>query len=154
MQQKNHQKYRNRKFETRPKTLKIAIIVKFTVRFRFLLNNDAIKALNPMGSPINEWGKKVYQKQNLLFLDALFLWISGTSLWEKDKVNEPKTWNMEVFIKAVHELQPTLHWKEIIYELDHPGFLIKDRMGLILLINALKLGFKVQGFQVCQWDFW
>ena len=57
---------------------------------------------------------------------------------------------MEVFIKAVHELQPTLHWKEIIYELDHPGFMIKDRMGLILLINALKLGFKVQGFQVCQ----
>ena len=154
MQQKNHQKYRNRKFETRPKTLKLANIVKFTVRFRFLLNNDAIKALNPMGSPIDEWGKKVYQIQNLLFLDALFLWISGTSLWEKDKVNEPKTWNMEVFIKAVHELQPTLHWKEIIYELDHPGFLIKDRMGLILLINALKLGFKVQGFQVCQWDFW
>jgi len=72
---------------------------------------------------------------------------TGTSLWEKDKVNEPKTWNMEVFIKAVHELQPTLHWEEIIYELDHPGFLIKDRMGLILLINALKLGFKVQGFQ-------
>ena len=73
---------------------------------------------------------------------------TGTSLWEKDKVNEPKTWNMEVFIKAVHELQPTLHWKEIIYELDHPGFMIKDRMGLMLLINALKLGFKVQGFMV------
>ena len=54
MQQKNHQKYRNRKSETRPKTLKLANIVKFTVRFRFLLNNDAIKALNPMGSPINE----------------------------------------------------------------------------------------------------
>ena len=153
MQQKKHQKYRNRKSETRPKTLNLANIVKFTDRFRFLLNDDAIKALNPMGSPIDEWGKKVYQIQNLLFLDALFLWISGTSLWEKDKVNEPKTWNMEVFIKAVHELQPTLHWKEIIYELDHPGFLIKDRMGLILLINALKLGFKVQGFQVCQWDF-
>lgn len=75
---------------------------------------------------------------------------TGTSLWDKDKVNEPKTWNMDVFIKAVHELQPTLHWKEIIYELDHPGFLIKDRMGLILLINALKLGFKVQGFQVIE----
>ena len=154
MQQKNHQKYRNRKFETRPKTLKLANIVKFTVRFRFLLNDDAIKALNPMGSPINEWGKKFIRNKIYFFLMLLFLWTSGTSLWEKDKVNEPKTWNMEVFIKAVHELQPTLHWKEIIYELDHPGFLIKDRMGLILLINALKLGFKVQGFQVCQWDFW
>ena len=54
MQQKKHQKYRNRKSETRPKTLNLANIVKFTVRLRFLLNNDAIKALNPMGSPINE----------------------------------------------------------------------------------------------------
>ena len=73
---------------------------------------------------------------------------TGTSIWDKEKSNEPKTWNMEVFIKAVHELHPTLNWKEIIDELDHPGFVIKDRMGLIYLINALKLGFKVQGFQV------
>ena len=95
-------------------------------------------------------GKKFIRNKIYVFLMLFFLWILGTSLWEKDKVNEPKTWNMEVFIKAVHELQPTLHWKEIIYELDHPGFMIKDRMGLILLINALKLGFKVQGFQVSQ----
>ena len=70
---------------------------------------------------------------------------TGTSLWDKDKSTDPKTWNMEVFIKAVHELQPTLHWKEIIYELDHPGFIVKDRMGLQLLITALKMGFRVQG---------
>jgi hypothetical protein len=43
-------------------------------------------------------------------------------------------------------MQPTLHWKEIVYELDHPGFAIKDRQGLILLMKALKLGFQVQGF--------
>jgi hypothetical protein len=54
---------------------------------------------------------------------------------------------MEVFIEVVHELQPTLHWKEIIYDLDHNGFVVKDRQGLILLIKALKLGFQVQGFQ-------
>ena len=75
---------------------------------------------------------------------------TGTSLWEKDKdPASPKTWNLEVFIKVVHELPSgsTLHWKEIIYELDHPGFLVKDRQGLILLIKALKLGFQVQGFQ-------
>ena len=75
---------------------------------------------------------------------------TGTSLWEKDKdPASPKTWNLEVFIKVVHELPSgsTLHWKEIIYELDHPGFLVKDRIGLILLIKALKLGFQVQGFQ-------
>ena len=73
---------------------------------------------------------------------------TGTSIWDKKDPEAPKTWNMEVFIKAVHELHPTLNWKEIIDELDHPGFVIKDRIGLIYLINALKLGFKVQGFQV------
>ena len=75
---------------------------------------------------------------------------TGTSLWEKDKdPASPKTWNLEVFIKVIHEMPTgsTLHWKEIIYELDHPNFLVKDRQGLILLIKALKLGFQVQGFQ-------
>ena len=75
---------------------------------------------------------------------------TGTSLWEKDKdPASPKTWNLEVFIKVVHELPTgsTLHWKEIIYELDHSEFLVKDRQGLLLLIKALKLGFQVQGFQ-------
>ncbi len=74
---------------------------------------------------------------------------TGTSIWDKDKSAElGKTWDVAVFIKAVQELQPTLHWKEIIYELDHPGFLIKDRQGLTLLLEALKMGFKVQGFNV------
>jgi hypothetical protein len=50
------------------------------------------------------------------------------------------------YSKVVHEMQPTLHWKEIVYELDHPGFAIKDRQGLILLMKSLKLGFQVQGF--------
>ena len=74
---------------------------------------------------------------------------TGTSLWaDKEKTgNEMKTWNLEVFIKVLHELHPNLHWKEIIYELDHPGFIVRDRPGLILLIKALKLGFQVQGFQ-------
>ena len=72
---------------------------------------------------------------------------TGTSFWDKDK-SGPKSWNVEVFIKAVHELQPTLHWKEIIYELDHPGFVVKDRMGLALLCKSLLLGLKVQGFEV------
>ena len=68
------------------------------------------------------------------------------SLWEKEHKND-KTWNVEVFIKAVHELQTTLNWKEIIYELDHTGFCVKDRAGLILLMKALKLGLQTQGFQ-------
>jgi len=65
---------------------------------------------------------------------------------EKDKPTE-KTWNVEVFIKSVHELQTTLNWKEIIYELDHAGFCVNDRAGLILLMKALKLGLQTQGLQ-------
>ena len=68
------------------------------------------------------------------------------SLWEKENKAD-KTWNVEVFIKTVHELQTTLNWKEIIYELDHPGFGIKDRAGLLLLMKALKLGLATQGYQ-------
>lgn len=75
--------------------------------------------------------------------------VTGTSLSEnyKDPAS-PKTWNMEVFIKVVHELPTgsTLDWKEVIYELDHSEFLVKDRHGLLFLIKALKLGFQVQGF--------
>lgn len=69
-----------------------------------------------------------------------------SSLWEKEHKAD-KTWNVEVFIKSVHELQTTLNWKEIIYELDHPGFCVKDRAGLILLMKALKLGLQTQGLQ-------
>ena len=75
----------------------------------------------------------------------LFPRLSGTSLWDKEAKQEPKTWNMDIFIKVVHELQPTLHWKEITYELDHHGFIVKDRQALIFLMKALKLGFQLQG---------
>jgi hypothetical protein len=42
---------------------------------------------------------------------------------------------VDFFIKAVHELQTTLNWKEIIYELDHPSFVVrvffkKDRLTI------------------------
>uniref|UniRef100_A0A0K2T7H7 CCR4-NOT transcription complex subunit 1 n=1 Tax=Lepeophtheirus salmonis TaxID=72036 RepID=A0A0K2T7H7_LEPSM len=73
---------------------------------------------------------------------------NANNIWDKDKgAGEPTSWNMDVFIKVVNELQPTLHWKEIIYELDHPGFLVPDRQGLMLLIKALRLGLQAQGFQ-------
>ena len=60
--------------------------------------------------------------------------------------NWEKTWNMEIFVQVLRDLVPTLHWKEIIGELDHPGFVVKDRPGLVLLLRALKLGFQAQGF--------
>ena len=68
--------------------------------------------------------------------------------WGEREQKTDKTWNVEVFIKSVHELQTTLNWKEIIYELDHAGFCVKDRAGLILLMKALKLGLQTQGLQV------
>ena len=67
--------------------------------------------------------------------------------WGEREQKTDKTWNVEVFIKSVHELQTTLNWKEIIYELDHAGFCVKDRAGLILLMKALKLGLQTQGLQ-------
>jgi CCR4-NOT transcription complex subunit 1 len=73
----------------------------------------------------------------------------GSSMWGEKEHKAEKTWNVEVFIKSVHELQTTLNWTEIIYELDHPGFCVKDRAGLILLMKALKLGLQTQGLQGC-----
>ena len=77
---------------------------------------------------------------------ALPLAPDSGSMWDKEHKTD-KTWNVEVFIKSVHELQTTLNWKEIIYELDHGGFCVKDRAGLILLMKALKLGLQTQGYQ-------
>lgn len=41
---------------------------------------------------------------------------------------------------------PSLSWLDVIKELDHPDFIIKDRNGLVLLFTALRLGLKVQGY--------
>lgn len=43
------------------------------------------------------------------------------------------------------ELAPNLSWKEVLYGLDHPGFYIKDRAELRLIISALTLAFQSQG---------
>jgi len=68
------------------------------------------------------------------------------SAWDKSEKSE-KTWNMEVFVQSIHELHNTINWKEIIFELDHSSFIVKDRPGLILLMKALKLGLQTQGLQ-------
>jgi len=79
---------------------------------------------------------------------TLPLSLSGNSWDKNDKLDkQDKTWNMEVFVQSIHDLNNTLNWKEIIFELDNPHFLVKDRTGLILLIKALKLGFQMQGLQ-------
>ncbi|XP_014478138.1 PREDICTED: CCR4-NOT transcription complex subunit 1 isoform X5 [Dinoponera quadriceps] len=67
----------------------------------------------------------------------------------KEKPSEtavPTTWNIEVFVQALKEIQATLSWNEVIVKLDHAEFVIKDRQGLNLLITALKLGLQHQGY--------
>jgi len=39
-----------------------------------------------------------------------------------------------------------LSWSDVIKELDHNDFIIKDRQGLVLLFTALRLGLKAQGY--------
>lgn len=49
------------------------------------------------------------------------------------------------FQQVVTEIAPSLNWKEVVSELDHPCFLIRDRTGLRLLLTALQLGLQTQG---------
>ncbi|XP_076286498.1 CCR4-NOT transcription complex subunit 1 isoform X4 [Lasioglossum baleicum] len=58
----------------------------------------------------------------------------------------PTTWNVEVFIQALKEIQSTLSWNDVIVKLDHAEFIIKDRQGLNLLITGLRLGLQHQGY--------
>ncbi|XP_015520502.1 CCR4-NOT transcription complex subunit 1 isoform X1 [Neodiprion lecontei] len=58
----------------------------------------------------------------------------------------PTTWNVEVFIQTLKDLQSTLSWNEIIVKLDHTDFIIKDRQGLNLLITGLRLGLQHLGY--------
>ena len=43
------------------------------------------------------------------------------------------------------ELNPSLNWKEVISDLDYPGFVVRDKTGLRALLTALQLGIQVQG---------
>jgi hypothetical protein len=41
---------------------------------------------------------------------------------------------------------PALSWNDVILELDHTEFVVKDRQGVNLLFTALRLGLQNQGF--------
>ncbi|XP_067012333.2 CCR4-NOT transcription complex subunit 1 isoform X3 [Anabrus simplex] len=79
-------------------------------------------------------------------------WGSGNTSDSKEKNNSnqesghPTTWNIEVFVQTVKELCSNLAWNEVVVELDHPEFVVKDRQGLNLLLTALRLGLQNQGF--------
>lgn len=64
-----------------------------------------------------------------------------------NKSSENRTsWNIEVFVQALKEVVPNLQWNNVLTELDHPDFVVKDRQGLIILISALRLGLQNSGF--------
>lgn len=65
----------------------------------------------------------------------------------KDKSSDggAKTWNVEVFVQTLKDMS-SLQWNDVIIQLDHAKFLVKDRQGLKLLITGLKLGLQLQGF--------
>ncbi|XP_060519791.1 CCR4-NOT transcription complex subunit 1 isoform X2 [Cylas formicarius] len=60
--------------------------------------------------------------------------------------NKGSAWNTDVFVQALKEVSPSLQWNNVVAELDHPEFAIKDRQGLIVLISALRQGFQALGF--------
>uniref|UniRef100_A0A131YE57 CCR4-NOT transcription complex subunit 1 n=1 Tax=Rhipicephalus appendiculatus TaxID=34631 RepID=A0A131YE57_RHIAP len=73
---------------------------------------------------------------------------SATSPWgaDKDANTSHVTWNIDIFIQALYDLVPTLNWKEVVGELDFPGFFVKDRQGLKLLWHGLCRGLGSEPF--------
>ncbi|XP_066506128.1 CCR4-NOT transcription complex subunit 1 isoform X2 [Hoplias malabaricus] len=76
----------------------------------------------------------------------------GSGIWSdgKDKSDgsQPHTWNVEVLIDVVKELNPNLNFKEVTYELDHPGFIIRDSKGLQIVVYGIQRGLGLEVFPV------
>ncbi|XP_030040329.1 CCR4-NOT transcription complex subunit 1 isoform X2 [Manduca sexta] len=68
-------------------------------------------------------------------------WMTHES--KKDLQNE---WNAEVFVQTLKDLASNLNWKEVILQLDHPEFLVPDRIGLSLLFTILRMGLQSAGY--------
>ncbi|GFS04482.1 CCR4-NOT transcription complex subunit 1, partial [Elysia marginata] len=49
------------------------------------------------------------------------------------------TWNVDVFLQVVKEMNPHLNWKNVIFNFDHKGFLVSGKKGLRLLVQAFML---------------
>ncbi|XP_053487425.1 CCR4-NOT transcription complex subunit 1 isoform X3 [Ictalurus furcatus] len=76
----------------------------------------------------------------------------GSGIWSdgKDKSDgsQPHTWNVEVLIDVVKELNPNLNFKEVTYELDHAGFMIRDSKGLQIVVYGIQRGLGMEVFPV------
>ncbi|XP_060741470.1 CCR4-NOT transcription complex subunit 1 isoform X2 [Tachysurus vachellii] len=76
----------------------------------------------------------------------------GSGIWSdgKDKSDSSQlhTWNVEVLIDVVKELNPNLNFKEVTYELDHAGFMIRDSKGLQIVVYGIQRGLGMEVFPV------
>ncbi|XP_067408847.1 CCR4-NOT transcription complex subunit 1 isoform X9 [Emydura macquarii macquarii] len=76
----------------------------------------------------------------------------GSGIWSdgKDKSDgtQAHTWNVEVLIDVLKELNPSLNFKEVTYELDHPGFQIRDSKGLQIVVYGIQRGLGMEVFPV------
>ncbi|XP_073420481.1 CCR4-NOT transcription complex subunit 1 isoform X2 [Dendrobates tinctorius] len=74
----------------------------------------------------------------------------GSGIWSdgKDKSDSVQvhTWNVEVFIDVVKELNPSLNFKDVIYELDNPVFLICDSKSLQTVVYGIQRGLGLDVF--------
>uniref|UniRef100_A0A3B3VN55 CCR4-NOT transcription complex subunit 1 n=1 Tax=Poecilia latipinna TaxID=48699 RepID=A0A3B3VN55_9TELE len=76
----------------------------------------------------------------------------GSGIWsdgkDKNDGSQTHTWNVEVLIDIVKEVNPNLNFKEVTYELDHPGFLIRDSKGLQIVVYGIQRGLGMEVFPV------
>ncbi|TSS60382.1 CCR4-NOT transcription complex subunit 1 [Bagarius yarrelli] len=76
----------------------------------------------------------------------------GSGIWsdgkDKSDSSQPHSWNVEVLIDVVKELNPNLNFKEVTYELDHAGFMIRDSKGLQIVVYGVQRGLGMEVFPV------
>uniref|UniRef100_A0A803TVR4 CCR4-NOT transcription complex subunit 1 n=1 Tax=Anolis carolinensis TaxID=28377 RepID=A0A803TVR4_ANOCA len=76
----------------------------------------------------------------------------GSGIWsdgrDKNDGAQTHTWNVEVLIDVLKELNPALNFKEVTYELDHPGFQIRDSKGLQIVVYGVQRGLGLEVFPV------
>ncbi|KAI4825505.1 hypothetical protein KUCAC02_021185 [Chaenocephalus aceratus] len=76
----------------------------------------------------------------------------GSGIWsdgkDKNDGSQAHTWNVEVLIDVVKEVNPNLNFKEVTYELDHAGFIIRDSKGLHIVVYGIQRGLGMETFPV------
>uniref|UniRef100_A0A8C2XF51 CCR4-NOT transcription complex subunit 1 n=1 Tax=Cyclopterus lumpus TaxID=8103 RepID=A0A8C2XF51_CYCLU len=76
----------------------------------------------------------------------------GSGIWsdgkDKNDGSQAHTWNVEVLIDVVKEVNPNLNFKEVTYELDHAGFIIRDSKGLHIVVYGIQRGLGMEVFPV------